>query len=426
MLDRAGEPERSVLWRADIDACERLLVERHAGLSTFVSRDQLHASFDALRADLPALRDDQIVVRLKCITTSIGSAHTGAWPSRGALVPRRLPLELRWLSDGVLVTATDETNALLRGGIVVRIGDHDIGEVLDAVSRVSPHENEWYLRVTAARSLMEAETLSGLGLVLDPDRIPISVLLADGREVTAVVQPTAHGSRAVLIPAVSSEKCAWSLGPRPEGRRHGSRLLADSGVLYIWYDQCEDDRGHTIKDFARATLREIDAERPRAVVVDLRRNGGGNSGLLGPLIGGLADRPGLDAPDRLFVLIGPGTFSSAGLNAEEFRSRTRATLVGEPTGQRPDSWMECRWDWLPNSLIQVNYMLVAPSFRANSPTATEPDVLVPRTVADGRIGRDAALERAIELAPPARTRSDSVLPESALVVAHDRLIGEPP
>lgn len=401
-IDGTAGAERLACWRQDIDTYQAWMHQRHAGLFVFVSQADFDASCDALRAELPGLRDDQIVVRLKAIAASVGSGHTGAWPSRGALKPRRLPIDVRWLEDGILVTGTDDANAELRGGLIVRIGETETAEALAAVTRITGHENDSYLRSAVPRSMLQAETLSGLGLVADPGRVPITVRFADGRTATAVVVPVAEGSSWKLVSAVAPERASFSRLPRPDARTYGTRFMDEQRVLYVWYDECSDAPERSVAQFARDTLQQVDALGPRAVVIDLRRNGGGNSGLLRPLIKGLAERPEINDRHRLFVLIGPETFSSAGLNAEEFRAWTKATLVGQPTGQRPKSWMECRRDWLPNTLIQVNYMLVAPSFGPGTPEATEPDLRVPVTSADYLSGRDVVLERAIELSVSAQ------------------------
>lgn len=397
-IDSAEGADRLAMWQADIATYESWMRSRHAGLFTVVSESEFNASLDALRADLPTLRDDQVVVRLKAISASIGSSHTGAWPSRGKLKPRRLPIEVRWLDDGVVVAATDEPNAAILGGTIVAIGDSGIDTVIAAITSITGHENEWYLRGAAPRSFSEAETLSGLGLVASPDRIPVTVRFADGREATSTLSPLAEGAPAALVSAVPPGAASFTRLPRPDGRIYGTRYVEGSAALYVWYDSCANAAEQSVAQFARETLREIDRRNPRVVVIDLRRNGGGDSGLLRPLIDGLARRPTHNTRESLVVLIGPRTFSSAGLNAGEFRSRTKATLLGQPTGQRPDSWFECRWDWLPNSLIQVNYMLTEPSFRPGVPDAYYPDVYVPVTCADDLSGRDVVFERALELA----------------------------
>ncbi|MBL9149195.1 MAG: hypothetical protein JNM94_10930 [Phycisphaerae bacterium] len=395
-LDTAPADRRLALWQADIDTYEAWMRERHAGLFAVTTEASFTESFAALRRDLPTLRDDQIVVRLKMIAASVGSGHTGVWPSRGALVPRRLPFDCKWLADGVVVTATDDANAALRGGTIVQLGNREIADVLVAVTTITSHENESYLRASAPASLVQAETLRGLGIVDDPDRVAIRVRFSDGREVDATLTPIPTGTKATLASAMPSDVSFTRL-PRPDGRLYGFRFLDDSRTLYVWYDACRNVGDETVSQWAKAALAEIDRRRPALVVVDLRRNGGGNSRLIAPLIDGIVEREWIDTPTSLAVLIGPQTFSSAGLNTQDFRDRTKATIVGEPTGQRPASWFECRWDWLPNSLLQVNYMLIAPSFAPGIPDAYDPDILAPMTIDAWNAGRDPAFERALAL-----------------------------
>src|SRR5262252_11158380 len=63
----------------------------------------------------------------------------------------------------------------------------------------------------------------------------------------------------------------------------------------------------------------------------------------------------LNQRGRLFVLIGTDTFSAAMSNAAQFRTTTNATLVGQPIGERPNSYQEPRQFKLPNSHLVVRY-----------------------------------------------------------------------
>jgi hypothetical protein len=96
------------------------------------------------------------------------------------------------------------------------------------------------------------------------------------------------------------------------------------------------------------------------------------------------------------VLIGPRTFSSAVLNAIQFRQRTAAILVGEPTGGEPNHYGEVKSFTLPNSGLSVYYSTRRFVYiEGDASSALEPDRVVPLMAADLLAGRDPVLEAVI-------------------------------
>ena len=130
------------------------------------------------------------------------------------------------------------------------------------------------------------------------------------------------------------------------------------------------------------------------LVVDLRNNGGGNSGLIVPLFMKTSALPEIDTPDRFFVVIGPATFSSAMMNAVSITDQTKATLIGSPTGGKPNHFGNVRTFVLPNSRLTVQYSTAWYTLiPGRDPASLEPDVAVPMTSADYFSGRDPILDR---------------------------------
>ena len=68
----------------------------------------------------------------------------------------------------------------------------------------------------------------------------------------------------------------------------------------------------------------------------MRYNGGGDTFVNRPLIEGIIRSDKLQQPGKLFVIIGRGTFSAAQNTTSELERRTKAILVGEPTGSNPN------------------------------------------------------------------------------------------
>jgi tetratricopeptide (TPR) repeat protein len=60
-------------------------------------------------------------------------------------------------------------------------------------------------------------------------------------------------------------------------------------------------------------------------------------------------RPALDRPDRLFVIVGRKTFSAGQQFTNLLEAWTQATLVGEPSGQRPSQYGDHRPLALPGT-----------------------------------------------------------------------------
>ena len=101
---------------------------------------------------------------------------------------------------------------------------------------------------------------------------------------------------------------------------------------------------------------------------------------------------------EVVVLIGPRTFSAASILAADLQANGLATLIGEPTGNRPSGPTGAARVKLPHTgtLVAVSYIY----FERADPglmhlDATYPDVYAPRTVGSIASGVDPAVEAAL-------------------------------
>jgi hypothetical protein len=114
-----------------------------------------------------------------------------------------------------------------------------------------------------------------------------------------------------------------------------------------------------------------------------------------PLFAGLERRPAWRSPGRLFGLIGGETFSSGLWTADDLRKQG-ATLVGSPTGGKPNSHGNVRTFLLSNSRIEVSYSTRFFSLAPGAdPPSLEPAVPVELTIDDLRTNRDPVLDAAL-------------------------------
>ena len=127
------------------------------------------------------------------------------------------------------------------------------------------------------------------------------------------------------------------------------------------------------------------------IVIDWRGNSGGNSLVFRPMEEGLQKRSE-EKRLRLFGIIDHGTYSSALINALQFKRDLRATLLGEPTGDNPGNQSEVQSFVLPYSKLTVQYSTRFFDLNEGEKEALTPDILLSPSLQDYLSGIDPIYE----------------------------------
>lgn len=101
-----------------------------------------------------------------------------------------------------------------------------------------------------------------------------------------------------------------------------------------------NDKAQRFKKFNKALFNLIDQKGVEKIIVDIRHNLGGASWIVSPFFRALKKRPHLNKSNKLYVIIGRKTFSSAMMCTIRFMKKTHATLAGEGTGATPNGYGE--------------------------------------------------------------------------------------
>ncbi len=102
---------------------------------------------------------------------------------------------------------------------------------------------------------------------------------------------------------------------------------------------------------------------------------------------------------KVYLLIGPGTYSSAGMLTGFMIDNGLGTVVGEPTGQKPDAFGDMLFLKLPNTSIHLSLSYKAfyrPDRTKRDEPSFFPDVAVPTTIDDFFEGRDPVYDWVIQ------------------------------
>lgn len=382
--DRAGR------WQLDIDSFARQLTELHPNPFARIPRSRFESEIASLHAEVPSLSDAAVVVGLMRILGLVGDSHTTI-DLRSFTGFRQLPLRFEWFADGIFVVAAKEEYRETLGLRLVRVGSAPIEAAIEALSEVIPYENESWLRFSLVSIMTIPEILEAQNLVADASRIPLELTDAAGRSIEIEVPAMPRGALTFLEAGPPPEALPL-YRQRPE-ENYWLVLLESSQTLYVQYRRASDGGGESFSQFAARIVQRLDTEPVRALVLDLRNNTGGNSALMEPLLVALERRRHWSSGEGLYTIIGRATFSSALMNAFDLKARTRAILVGEPTGGKPNHYGQVSAFNLPTSGIRVFHSTRFFRLSATSdPPSLEPDVRVEIRSQDYIEGRDPVLD----------------------------------
>jgi hypothetical protein len=353
-------PALALEWQRDLDYMAKCIEKYHADAFHSVTRAVFERRVSALRARMPRLDRAQAVLGLASIIALVRDAHTGF--GLGTYPPvsfHALPIKVYQYADGVFIQAAAPQYKGLVGNEILSVGGVPISAALQRFQTIVMVTNDWTFRSQLAFQF-KGEILHALGLSRSDDAATFEVRGPAGVS-TVVLRTIPH---------------PFSLDYKP-GPPYGSDWTdARSGIapLYLkhldkfyWYEwlpatrtlyvQCnfilnadqESFAAFFTQVFAFADARSIDK-----FVLDLRFNGGGDNMLLPVVVQNLAKRESINAPGKLFVIIGRDTQSAAENLVNRLQRDTHAIFVGEPTGERPNEFGD-PWPFiLPNSHIVVH------------------------------------------------------------------------
>lgn len=380
---------RDQRWRDDLHYLTEQLPKLHKNAFAFTTKSAFDSAAKSIDARIPALQDEQIALEFSRLVGMLHESHTGIRIGAMARQFRMLPVTFMWGDDGIFLVAVDSAHADLAGLRVTTINGVKAEVAARRAAAFTSTDNEATLREAAPSLLMIEQVLQAAGLAEKDKPVTITVQAKEGpRSFTVSARPLMARGR-LMSPLESA--------PRPLYLSNTSAAywykVIDPQTVYFAYMRCVEDPAKPLADFARDLLATIDSVKPQKIIVDLRMNGGGNSDLLSPILAGIKHWKDGTAGAQLFALTGARTFSSAVINAVQLK-RIGATIVGQPTGGRPNHYGEVRTFQLPNSKLTVNYSTkffeMVPGL---SDESLMPDIAVPAAIMNLLAGRDAVLER---------------------------------
>lgn len=407
---------------------------------TSAARKQFLQEIDAAIARPPADRAalEMEVARLAALS---GNGHSNALGVSMGHGVAALPLRLGWFRDGLYVLKTAPELVDLLGARVVAVDGKTPQAVLAALTPYIAG-NAQLQRMLALNVIVAPAALHAAGIARSATELTFSVQLRDGttaeRTITSAAGPVAHSDtdhwpiRDWSPVAQDGDTRSWrhvlDAIPTPLYLRDPDtnywRAYPTPDVLYVHIGRVRNQGSQTLRDFLSQTVADFVQRRASHAIVDLRANRGGD---YTQTIDFTEALPAALPPEgRVFILIGPGTFSAALVTAARlsYFGAARAVTLGDTLGDRMQAWGEVSSMILPSSRLKVQYSTayhdwqhgcrwrdVWRCYPANWRYAVpagdmEPTVRVVPDFAQYAAGRDMVMEEALRLTAPATTTGE--------------------
>jgi len=390
---------RAGRWQEDLDYFAREFPVRQIDFALLKPREQFESEVTNLKRQVPNLSDQEIVFQLMRIVSSLGVAHTSiAFGSiRETVAPHVYPIEMEWFSDGLAVVAAAPEYQQALGCRVLRIGSKTPEQVEAALAPYIASENLAHLHAESPRFMTLMELVQHENIAEPSGRLRLTCAKQGGGEASVEIAPVdSFRSAPKLFSVADVLHIPRRLCDQHPKAFYWYEYLDETHTLYIAYNQCMNDPSNPFENLARDLFAVADSRPVERVIVDLRFNGGGSSGVIKPLLDGLRSRTNLTARGHLYTLIGNRTFSSGLMAAMDLSSDLHAILIGEPTGNKPNHCGQQEDFSLPNSTLLVHYATKHFHFMPNAdPSTLAPDITVTSTLDDFIAGRDPVLGAAI-------------------------------
>jgi C-terminal processing protease CtpA/Prc len=449
---------------ADLDSMLAMVERVHPNPYTMVSRDSARALRNAIVAQLPDSANRMTAwPSFARLVASLGDGHTDVqlpseqilgYMGRGGVM---FPVRTTMTASGALtVTSYLFGDSLLRrGDEILSINGHRVDSLLHEFANEIGGETERWREQVAAQQFESFLLVNGI-------RAPY-MIEARSSQSGGVRNATLRGIGRDSLVAYNARVAAARTTATP-ARNFSYRKLSD-GVGYMNLFSLGGELGRFREDLD-GMMAQLQRDSARALIVDLRSNGGGDSRFGDELLSHLTTRAYRmesvklwkmsdeyrahlksmvraplnhlpiektfptgrklfsgpagtivrfeEAPEShearaptfsgpVCVLIGPGTFSSAVDLADGIKTYSLATLIGEETGGRPNTFGEVYYFRAPATGFLVG-VSSAQFVRANGDTTDRrgvvPDIEIKRTPDGIRAGRDPVIDRARECATP--------------------------
>ncbi len=368
--------------------------KRHKNPFTVITKEEFDKRIDKLIENVDKIGAYNTFVNFCEVFAAIKDSHSGINIVDG----RYYPLAFFIFENEFYVINVDNSLCDMLHAKIVRINNVDIEDIAAKVKLIIPHENNNRALHLLPRYIGFPRYMYGLEVITDYNQT-IFTIEKDGKTKDIIVPICFNGVHKINW---LKQDC-FDVVTGKYIKNYDYQYIKENEALLFNYNSCKDMPDNPFTVFADDMLNFVYKNSVEKIIVDLRRNTGGNSTVLQPFIKGLKKYIEVKPDTKVYILVGRKTFSSGMFAIYDIMDTVpNAISIGEPTGGGIDRFGEQKIFNLPHSQIEIKYSHKYFEFSKiykyqNSATNTFiPDVVLPLTFEDYVEKNDIALNHALD------------------------------
>jgi len=399
-LTGLAQNQKIIDWRGDIEYLKTELPLRHKDLFFQMTKDDYEGRLDYLSSHLSSFSDLEIAIKLQQLIAKIGDSHTSAGYTKFFDEEKILPLQLYWFSDGLYITQTAKDYEKILGSKITKINDFGIQSVADSLSTLITIDNNALVKSRIPGMIPFLQLLEYFGFSKS-NLVKIEAESGQGQSNKFEIKAGKTDRNNIISFVPDSLAFCW----KNQRSIFIDKYFENEAIYYLQYNRCTsreiaEQQGNqnnvsslpSFADFENRVFYVIRNKQINKLIFDMRFNGGGNSNQGTQFISKLSDFNISKQDRKLYVIIGRQTFSSAIINTLDFKKQTKAILVGEETGGKPNHFGEIRNFQLPSSGLIITYSTKYFTETKEDLNTIAPDVIIETSFSDFKKGIDPVYE----------------------------------
>ncbi|WP_231757856.1 hypothetical protein [Microbulbifer elongatus] len=318
------------------------------------------------RASSPQTVDELTLIVLRALSI-FDNAHTTALTTK----MYRLPVRFHWTANGLIIVKARPDYSTLLGHRIVTLGGKTPEALLPKSAILTGGGTESWRKYRSEFLFSAPSALALLGSRIDDGAVQIQTESPDKVHTTIRLRAEAdlkpgdpfwefrnafpedeHFETDGWVSALSKTE-DLPLYLQETEKLHLLRDMPSHDAIYVRMNASFADKNESLEHFEQRIIDLANADNAKNVIVDFRFNRGGDYTKALPIVRTIADT--VPANGRIYLIVGPNTFSAGIIAASQFKhlAPEKLVVVGSEVGDKLRFRAEGFYPKLPTSGVQL-------------------------------------------------------------------------